>query len=291
MASPLITHLEPETDIDLAKGATKPLMCHEKRNIHGIYLNATVAGGGPATDANWGTDVASITLSIAEKVIIDAMTPAQLLAIYAFHHAKDGALANNGSILLPAVPDHFPYRGSGKAYRWGMLNARGQSAELRLEVTYLSPGALTITRLKPYLIVDEDDPRQMSDHIRWLRTQSAHTATTEQELTTLPLLPNCVGALSYWFDVSVGVISQFSVKRNNATIYDKIPVGVFNREMHRSGMTPQAGWTVLPFHQNLDPSSILPYPGINKLVVFPTWTTAPNNYTIIQQLAMRGLSN
>jgi hypothetical protein len=285
---PLITHYVRETSITVTAATTQSLRCVEKRNIHGIVLSGTVAAGTAATDANWAADVTDIHMTIGGRVIIDHLTPAILLAKYAFNHAKDGALANNGCIPILATPDFLPYRGSSKQFRWGMLKPNGDSAELNLWLTYAA-GPLTITAIRPLLIVDEDDKTEMGMHIRTLQYPSFHATTTDQEITTLPRDSNAIGALAYWFGTAVGVISQFKVFQDNLTVYDTIPAAMFARELHRAGLTVQANWTVLPFLQNLDLSSMLPLKGRNKLVVTPTWTTAPNAYVILQDLVYNGI--
>jgi hypothetical protein len=285
---PLITHYVRETSITVTAGTAQPLRCIETRNIHGIVLNGTVAAGTAATDANWAADVTDIHMTIGGRVIIDHLTPAILLAMYGFNHAKDGALANNGGIPIYATPDYLPYRGSQKQYTWGMLDDKGESAGLNLWITYAA-GPLTITAIRPLLIVDDDDKRQMGPHIRVVQMPSFHATTTDQEITTLPRDSNVIGALAYWFGTAVGVISQFKVFQDGHEVYDTIPAAMFVRELHRAGLTVQAAWTVLPFIQNLDPSSMLPLKGHRKLVVTPTWTTAPNAYVILQHLVYQGI--
>lgn len=292
---PLVTNIEPLANLPVVITTTQRFRIETLKNVHGLYLYCTVAGGAGATEANMRADVGQIRVVIGGHEIVN-LTAAEIFDIYHYFHDANGvaAFVPAGQLPILFMPPDFPWSGQARYFRYGMKASDDPKNlsinDVRVEVTYLTPGGgLTVTTVLPYLITDDDAPETIGDHMRWLRYNTTWPGATLQDITDLPRDKAAQAVLGYWFGTAVGTIGSFSVIKNDRFIYRNVPVDVLTAEEFRAGRNVQAGITRLPFDQARDPSSMLVVSDAANLTVSPTWTVLPGAYTILRQEIHRGL--
>ena len=281
----------PIANVTVLTATTQMREVRTLKNIHGLYLMGTVAGAG-ITLANWIHDVHDVHVTIGGQVVIDHMTPQELMDKWNYYMTKDAAIVPAGILPIMFVPGDFIADQECSYFRYGM-KASADPADmtalsLNIEITYLAV-VLVADRVRPFIVVDDDAPETLGDHVRWTKRQSTFAGTGKEDITDVKRAgPRLMRSL--WFPTSTGTIITFDVIEGSDYRYRDVPIDLMQFEQRSAGFIPQANVEVLAWNLRNAPGSALALDQVESVTVAPNWSVTPAGvYTIIQELVYRGL--
>ena len=243
-------------------------------SIYGISLRVR-KGAGEASVAEIAADIQRVQLRLDGEPILDA-SAAQIQALVNFL----GGDVVNGDVLNGVLPLYFAQSGlrrweDGAAlFRLGTANV----AQITLDITF-GAAALATTAIEVY--VDRtNEVSPLGSHIRFLPYPQSFAGTGEYEISTLPKAPNTALVDLHVFSAN---ISQTTVKVNNVPVFDQVPASVQNTLLNRSGYKPQTNVYSITMNRARSVNGMMPFDGVTDYRVVPTFTVAPNNFTIMQR--------
>jgi hypothetical protein len=243
-------------------------------SIYGIYLRVR-KGAGVASIAEIAADILRVQLRLDGEPILDA-SAAQIQALvnYLAGDIKGGAVTNG---ILPLYFAQAQMRGWEKGaalFRIGTANI----AQITLDITF-GAAALATTGIEVH--VDRtDEVMPLGSHIRFLPYPQSFAGTGAYEISTLPKVPNSALLDLHTFAAN---ISEVTVKLNNVPVHDQVSAELNNNLLERAGFTPQTNVYTVSQNRSRQSNDFLLFDGITDYRLVPTFTVAPNNFTVMQR--------
>jgi hypothetical protein len=277
-------------------GNTWRWVIQTKKNIRAIHLNCTTAAGS-ASVANMGTDILRARLTYAGQVILDDLSPAEVLMVQHFYRDIWGVFVPLGDLPLYGCPFEYALDQMATYMRLGMLadaaDPNGGINELVLEIQMLSPGGgLTITGIQPFIEVDDDPPEGIGDHLRFLHHQTGFAATGVQHITDINKTRSGSALRALYFPVTVGTLTAFTIQEGDDFREVATPLTVIHEMQLRGGRVPQtATHEAYAWNLSNSPDGIIRLDTLTRLDIAPTWSVAPGAvYNILGEFVYRGLT-
>jgi hypothetical protein len=250
-------------------------------NVHSVNFVFASVVPAPLTRAQLITDVASVKLLLNGEVIFDR-TPTQILDDYKMNFDHFGALAAPLGVLVcncmrNDLDNWDQYRGAAL----GMLKSNGKPGQgpyntLSYEVI-MTAAAATAATCEVQVVTDLYPQEHTGMHMRRLRTSRNLAAIGDNFIVDLPRHARGLSALH----VVTAVMNRVSVTADTREIYHDLDWNSLQIMMDQAHLTPQAGYTTIPFNLGRDLWGFLPYGGLSKFIINFHTTAAPGAGTVI----------
>ena len=265
----------------VAASAVNSFKIETGNNVHGIQLKFAAAGGvTPLTRAQLITDVASVRMWLNGELIFDR-TATQILDLYKYEWDKYTALAAPlGVLVISCMNKRVPIWDQARGFALGMMKTGGTPGQgpyntLTMEVT-MTAGVATAVVGEVHVVSDLYPQEATGLHVRRLRTTRDILAVGANLINDLPR--TAFGLLSV--HIASALMTRLTVSYNDSMLYKDLDVDGLSLLLDQAGLTPQ-GYAHIPFDLGEDVHSYLPFTGMNKFELQPTFSGAPGAGTVV----------